>query len=318
MSILIEHELSRATPAKNTIVSVGVFDGIHMGHQTLVRRLTEQAHERDSLSTIITFKQHPSILLAPSKTTPALISLEERLRLLKSMSVDIVIPLTFSPELAALGAQSFVSILQQHLNMQGMILGWDFALGHHREGSLETLRELGQRLGFSTEVVQPVRYHDKIVSSTAIRQALSAGDISTVNAMLARPFSLEGVVVGGDKRGTTLGYPTANLSLYPQQALPADGVYAAVAVIDRQVYQAVAFIGTRPTFDEVSRIAEIHLLDFSDNLYNHNLKVNIVEWLREAKKFPGAQALQAQIALDIAYVRQKLSAHCCCDNHEKS
>jgi len=309
MSTPIELELSSLTPAKQTFVSIGMFDGLHMGHQTLVRRLAEQAREKKMLSAVITFKQHPSTLLVSGKSTPLLISLDERIRLLKDIPVDLVIALTFSPELAALGAQPFVSMLQRYLKMQGMILGWDFALGHKREGSLETLHDLGQQLGFSTEVFSPVKYNNEIVSSTAIRQALTKGDISTANAMLTRPFSLEGTIVSGDGRGAKLGFPTANLMLTPQQALPADGAYAAFATLDGQIHHAATFIGTRPTFSGVERIVETHLLDLSRNLYNHNLKLAIIERLRGVEKFPDAKALQSQIALDILQVRQILSAH---------
>ena len=318
MSTLIEHELSSIAPSKNTLVSVGMFDGLHMGHQALVRRLAEQAHEKEVLSAVITFKQHPSTLLTPSESVPLLISLDERIRLLTAMNVDIVIALTFSQELAALGAQPFVSMLQRNLKMHGMILGWDFALGHHREGSLEALHKLGYQLGFSTEVVGPVKYHDKIVSSTAIRQALAAGDVSTANAMLSRPFSLAGTVVSGDGRGAKLGFPTANLNLAVQQALPADGVYATYATCDEQIYPAALFIGTRPTFNGVKCIAEAHLLDFNSNLYNRHLKIDIIGWLRGANTFPDASSLQAQIALDITQIRRMLSAYNCCNNPEKS
>jgi len=289
-----------------------MFDGLHMGHQALIRRLTEQAHAMHAISTVITFKQHPSTLLTPSDAVPMLTSLNERICLLKAMAVDVVIPLTFSQELATLGAQPFVLMLQRYLKMQGMILGWDFALGHRREGSLETLCEMGQLLGFSTEAVGPVKYHHNIVSSTAIRQALLAGDICAANAMLTRPFRIESTVVGGDKRGTKLGFPTANFSVTSQQALPADGIYATIATIEGQPHSAATFIGTRPTFNGAARSIETHLLDFSGNLYNHNLKIDIIERLREAVKFNDIQALKAQIALDISQIRQILSGYDCC------
>jgi len=315
MSTLIEHELSHLAPTKNTSVSIGMFDGLHMGHQTLVRQLVKQVHANNSLSVVITFKQHPSTLLAPHKAVPLLINLDERIRLLKAAAVDIIIPLTFSQELAVYGAQSFVSLLQQSLNMQSLIIGWDFALVHHREGSLETLLELGHQLGFKTEVVEPVKYHDSIVSSTAIRHALSSGDISTANAMLTRPFQLEGIVVKGDARGTKLGFPTANFLLSSQQALPADGVYATIATLGEQNYYSATFIGTRPTFNGIERIAEPHLLDFNGNLYNRNLKIDIIERVRGVVHFPDAQALKTQIALDILQVRQILTSYNNCKNH---
>ncbi|MCL1885544.1 MAG: bifunctional riboflavin kinase/FAD synthetase [Dehalococcoidia bacterium] len=317
MSTSIEHELSHIAPTKDTLVSIGMFDGLHMGHQALVRRLVEQSRAKEMLSAVITFKQHPSALLTPHSTVPLLTSLDERICLLKNMDVDVVAALTFSPELAALGAQHFVSILQCCLKVHGLILGWDFALGHQREGSLETLHTLGQHMGFTTEVVSPVEYYGKIVSSTTIRQTLATGNITDANAMLTRPFRIEGTVIAGDARGTTLGFPTANIAPTPQQALPADGAYATIATINDQTHPSATFIGTRPTFDGVERIVETHLLNYCANLYNHNLKIDIIERLRGVTKFPDAEALQAQIALDILQVRQILSVPDC-EKTEKS
>jgi len=307
MVTTIEKELSSLTPTRGTLVSVGVFDGLHVGHQTLVRELVKQAQARKLLSAVITFKKHPMALLSPGEIVPSLTSLAERIRLIKEMGVDIVITLTFSQELADLGAQPFVLLLQHHLKMQGMILGWDFALGRHREGSLEALHELGKKLGFSTEVVGPVKYKDEIISSTAIRRALAEGDMDKANAMLGRPFSLEGRVVTGEGRGAELGFPTANLDLDPHQALPADGVYATVAHFDGQTYPAATFIGTRPTFGGIERIVEVHVLDFAGKLYRHNLKIDIMERMRGVEKFPDAEALKAQIERDVTLVRERLA-----------
>jgi riboflavin kinase/FMN adenylyltransferase len=226
---------------------------------------------------------------------------------MKEMGVDIVITLTFSHELAELGAQPFVLLLQHYLKMQGMILGWDFALGRHREGSLEALHEMGKKLGFSTEVVGPVKYKGEIISSTAIRQALSNGDMAKANAMLGRPFSLEGSVIAGEGRGAELGFPTANLDLDPRHALPLDGVYATFAHFESQTKPAATFIGHRPTFSGVERIVEVHVLDYTGDLYRHDLKIDIIERLRGEQQFPDTESLKAQIAKDIAVVRERLA-----------
>ena len=186
----LEKELSGLTPVKDTLVSIGVFDGLHIGHQTLLRELVTQARAKGLLSVVVTFKRHPMALLEPAEAIPSLTSLAERIRLIKAMGVDIVVTLTFSQELASLGAQPFVLLLEHYLKMKGMILGWDFALGRHREGSLEALHELGKKLGFSTEVVGPIKYGEAIISSTEIRKALTEGDIARANAMLWRCFSL--------------------------------------------------------------------------------------------------------------------------------
>ena len=237
---------------------------------------------------------------------PSLASLAERIRLIKDMGVDIVITLTFSHELADLGAQPFVLLLERHLKMKGMILGWDFALGRKREGSLDALHELGIKLGFSTEVVGPVRYKDEIISSTAIRKALAEGNIAGAGAMLGRPFSLEGRVISGEGRGAELGFPTANLDLDPLQALPSDGVYATIAHFEDKTFPSATFIGHRPTFSGVERIVEVHVLDYSGNLYRKNLKIDIIGRLRDEQKFADAESLKARIAKDIIQVRKTL------------
>jgi riboflavin kinase/FMN adenylyltransferase len=308
MVTTIEKELSGLSPTRGTLVSIGVFDGMHVGHQTLIRELVAQASAKKLLSAVITFKQHPMALLAPGEVVPSLTSLTERIRLMKELGVDIVITLTFSHELAELGAQPFVMLLQQYLKMQGMILGWDFALGRHREGSLEALHELGIKLGFSTEVVGPVKYKGEIISSTAIRQALSDGDMAKASAMLGRPFSLEGRVITGDGRGAELGFPTANLDLDPHQALPLDGVYAAVAHFEGTAHPAATFIGHRPTFSGVERIVEVHMLDFTGDLYRRTLKIDIIERLRGEQKFDNADSLKAQIEKDVLLVRKRLGS----------
>ena len=306
MVTTIENELGGLAPTRGTLVSIGVFDGMHLGHRTLIRELVDQAVSKKLLSTVITFRQHPMALLTPGESVPSLTSLTERIRLIKEQGVDIVIMLTFSHELAELGAQAFVLLLQQYLKMQGMILGWDFALGRHREGSLEALHELGIKLGFSTEVVGPIKYKGEIISSTSIRQALTDGDMAKANAMLGRPFSLEGRVITGDRRGTDLGYPTANLDLDPHQALPLDGVYAVIAHFEGQTKPAATFIGHRPTFSGMERIVEVHVLDFSGDLYRRTLKIDIIERLRGEEKFNSAEALKAQMAKDILTIRKRL------------
>jgi len=303
----VEHELASLTPSRGTLVTIGVFDGVHQGHRTLLIELIKQAKEKELLSAVITFKQHPLALLSPREDVPMLTGLVERIRLIKSLGVDIVLTLTFSPELAQMGAQPFVLLLQHYFKMQGLILGWDFALGRNREGSLEALRELGKRLGFDMEVVGPVRYHDEIISSTTIRQALSDGDIAKANAMLGRPFSLEGRVITGEGRGAELGFPTANLDMDPAQALPADGVYVTVAHFDGQTYPAATFIGRRPTFDGSERSVEVHVLDYTGDLYRRNLRIDIIERLRGEQKFDSAEALKAQIEKDVASVRERLA-----------
>jgi riboflavin kinase/FMN adenylyltransferase len=303
----VERELSSITPAQNSLISIGVFDGVHAGHKELLSQLVKKARENNLLSIAITFKQHPQKLLTPNEYVPLIVSLAERIRLIKALGIDMVLTLTFDAELAQLGAQSFVLMLQRYLKMQGLVLGWDFAMGHSREGSLETLQEMGHSLGFSLDVVGPVKINNDVISSTAIRQALAQGDIARANAMLGRTFHLEGTVVSGNGRGTELGFPTANLDIDPLQVLPADGVYATLAYVEGKQYKSATFIGRRPTFNGLERIVEVHILDYAGDLYRSTLKIDIIERLRGEQKFPNADALKSQISRDIILAKERLA-----------
>jgi riboflavin kinase / FMN adenylyltransferase len=306
MTNAIEKELAGLTPTRPTLVSVGVFDGLHLGHQTLIKRLVDECRSREILSAVVTFRQHPMSLLEPNVVVPALTSLTERVRLIRQMGVDIIVTLNFTHELAEMGAQPFVLLLQQHLKMHGMILGWDFALGRHREGSLAALHDLGERLGFTTEIVGPVKLGGEVISSTSIRKALTAGDIAKANAMLGRPFSLEGTVVSGEGRGTALGFPTANLDLDPALALPSDGVYATFAHLDGANKPSATFIGTKHTFGGTERVVEVHIIGHSGELYRRTLRIDIMERLRGVEKFPNPEQLITQINKDVAQAAEAL------------
>jgi riboflavin kinase/FMN adenylyltransferase len=304
----VQEEIASIIPAKASLITIGVFDGVHSGHRELLSHLVQQAHTSQLLSIAITFKQHPQTLLAPCVNVPMITTLAERISLIKATGVDIVLPLTFDPELAQLDAQPFALLLQHYLKMQGLVLGWDFAMGHERKGSLDNLKVMGKRLGFSVDVIGPVRINGDIVSSTAIRLALDKGDIEKVNAMLGRRFQISGEVITGEGRGAKLGFPTANLDIYPNLAMPANGVYAGITHVNEQTYQSAVFIGRRQTFSNTDMVVEVHLLDYSGDLYRKELKVEIVSRLRDEHKFDTPEALQTQIARDIILTKERLSA----------
>jgi riboflavin kinase/FMN adenylyltransferase len=304
----VERELASLKPARPTLVSIGVFDGVHIGHQALLAQLVRQAQERELVSCVITFRQHPLQLFCPQDSPPVIASLPENIHLIKAQGVDLVLILTFDAELARIDARTFVLLLQQYLKMDGLMLGWDFAMGRHREGTIPTLEDLGRTLGFSTCVMPPVMLNGEVVSSTIIRQALAGGNLIKANAMLGRPFSLEGSVVTGDGRGSQLGFPTANLDIDPHQALPASGVYATITCLAGKTHPSVTNIGFKPTFGGRERSVEVHLLDFTGDIYRKKLRVDFVDRLREEKRFETVEALQAQITQDIIEARNKLKA----------
>jgi len=294
-----EEELASSSPNKDTIISIGVFDGVHLGHQYLLSKLLELSREQQLLSGVVTFRQHPQQVLAPQTKLPFLTDLSQRTRLLKNEGVDTVIILSFTPELAQLGALKFIQLLKKYLRMHGLVIGPDFTLGRNREGNSQTLSQLGQEMDFSLTVVEAVKIDGEVVSSTAIREALAKGDMSRVFKLAGRPFGLEGRVVSGTGRGLKLGFPTANLEINPEQAIPADGVYATWAYLDDKSYKSMTNIGTRPTFDSDEHTIEVHLLDYNGDLFGQKLRIGFIKRLRDEKQFDSTEALKKQILEDI-------------------
>lgn len=305
--MLVEEELAAVAPRRDMALTIGVFDGVHLGHESLVKRLRERAAEGDLMSGVVTFRRHPRLVLSPKAKLTYVTSLKERTRLLKTLGVDRVVTLSFTPELSQLGAREFVGLLRKHLRMRALVVGPDFALGHKREGDIASLRSIGEELGFSVDVVQPMVSKGEVVSSTAIRTALSHGDMEKVSRLLGRNFTLVGKAAKGDQRGKTLGFPTANLVPDVEQALPPDGVYTARAFVVGRAYRAVTNIGVRPTFGDGKRLVEVHLLDFEErDLYGEELRVELVERLRGEVKFSGPGELVDQMKRDVEKARASL------------
>ena len=295
----IEEELTELSPEKDMLLTIGVFDGVHLGHQYLISQLTEHTRRQNLLSGVVTFRQHPREVLSPQTKLPYLTSLAEKVSLLKNEGVDAVITLSFTRELARLSARQFVSLLKKYLRMRGLIIGPDFALGRNREGNADTLRKLGQDMSFRVTVIPPVKVNDEMVSSTAIRDALADGDMKKVASLIGRSFSLQGRVTTGAGRGSELGFPTTNLDIDPKQALPAEGVYVTWAHIDDKAYQSMTNIGRRPTFGGGKRAVEVYILDYHGDLYGRELRIDIIERLRSEERFDTAEELRKQVAEDI-------------------
>jgi len=302
----IEAELAGFTPRQETVLTIGVLDGVHLGHQELIGYLRRQAMARDYLPGVVTFRNHPLDVLSPHTHLPRLTSLEERTRLLQGLGIELIVPLSFTPDLAQLAAGDFVALLQKYLKMRGLVIGPDFALGRGREGDVSALHSLGKERGFWVDVIPPKVINGEVVSSTSIRQALAKGDMSKVKRLLGRPYALTGQVGHGAGRGRQLGFPTANLEINSRQALPADGIYATRAYVAGHTYPSVTNIGTRPTFGEGQRTVEVYLLDFEGALYTQELRLELIERLRAEKRFSNPEELKAQISRDVEQARSIL------------
>jgi len=295
----LEEELGKQSAEKDMLLTIGVFDGVHLGHRYLISQLTELAQKQGLLSGVVTFRQHPQEVLFPQTRLPFLTNLAQRTALLKNEGVGAIIVLSFTSELAQLSPRQFLGLLEKYLRMRGLVIGPDFALGQGREGDTDTLRRLGQEMGFSVTVVPPMIVDGEVVSSTAIRKALAEGNMKRVQKLVGRPFSLQGRVIPGAGRGIELGFPTANLDSNAEQALPNEGVYISQVHIDDQAYFSMTNIGQRPTFGESQRVVEVYLLDYHGDLYGQELTIDIIERLRGEIKFDNPEELKKQIAEDV-------------------
>lgn len=297
-------------PNSRSVVAVGVFDGVHLGHQRLLHELLELASRLEGMPTVVTFANHPDQVLRGEAPEP-LCSVPHRLRLLRRAGVLRLVLLQFEPRLKNLTARQFASeLLVERLHTRGLLLGYDSALGKDRAGTPAHFSELGRELGFEVHTGAPFLVDGRAVSSTAIREAIAAGDLALAQRFLGRPPGAMGTVVHGDGRGKSLGFPTANLRPQPG-ALPPNGVYAVEVLLDGSNRPGVANLGSRPTFaagEPMERRLEVHLLDFTGDLYGKELEVAFRQFLRPERRFADAAGLKDQIARDVAAARAVASA----------
>ncbi|MGC9521842.1 MAG: bifunctional riboflavin kinase/FAD synthetase [Anaerolineae bacterium] len=288
-------------------ITIGAFDGVHLGHKALIERLVLEARLQALQPIVITFDPLPGQIL--EEDYGLLSSLEERIARIRALGVAGLLILRFDEELMATSAETFVRRMVDHLALRSLWVGPDFTLGRDREGNVEYLQEAGQRFGFTVNVLnQPIMWDGKPVRSSRIRDALKSGDIEEANGCLGYPYHVRGVVVHGEKRGRALGFPTANLESPRGRLLPADGVYICRAHRPSGSYDAISNVGTRPTFNNYPTTIEAYLLDFSGDLYGTTLKLDFLKRLRPELRFSSAEALIAQMRQDEAYARTWLRA----------
>ena len=301
------HSLEEIQLTEDSVVTIGSFDGVHRGHRALIKQVRAAALDTQRASVVITFYPHPSVVLGRAQPF-YLTSPEEKLVQLNQTGVDWLIELPFTPETAQMRAAEFVEQLIQHLHLRELWIGHDFALGYKREGNAEFLSQLGQMRGFTVHAVDPLTNDGEIISSSNIRTALRDGDVSHAAHLLSRPFRVSGAVVPGDGRGRTIGIPTANLDVWADHALPANGVYACRAWVGHIPHRAAVNVGVRPTVtDETRRTVEAHLLDFEKDLYGLNIALDFFERLRGEQKFANVAELVTQIRSDVETTRNLLS-----------
>ena len=289
---------------KRSVVALGMFDGLHQGHQTILQKTVELAESMEATPVVLSFANHPQQVL--SQTPLSLLSdLEQRLTLFERLGLSASVVPTFTTDWKQLSAQHFVEqVLLAHLGSVAVVSGYDYRFGAGRQGDPQMLKDLGQRNGFDVQVVAPVQVEGQIVSSTLIRKLLKYGDIKMANALLGYPYSMTAKIVAGEHRGRALGFPTANMSPDPERLVPATGTYCGYAISEGNVYKAVWNIGTNPTFtadtpELPQRRVEVHLLDYTGgDLYGQSLRVHFMNRLRDETRFASVDELKAQIQAD--------------------
>ncbi len=303
-------------PNERTVITIGAYDGLHRGHQSVIAQVRDIATARGARSAVVTFDRHPASIVRPESAPKLLTDENQRMELLELTGVDAAVVLPFDEAQAQESPLAFIErVLVKCLRTECVVVGEDFHFGRHREGNVVLLRDIGQTYGFDVEPISLIGREDGVdepVSSTAIRRALAGGNVSLAMQMLGRPFEARGRVVSGDERGRLLGFPTANVEVPNRVCLPADGVYAGwYERPDRSVHPCAINLGRRPTFYEHadSSLLEAHLLDFDDDLYGESAKVRFVDFLRSERKFDGIDSLIEQLQHDISHARTILGAN---------
>lgn len=290
------------------VTAIGNFDGVHLGHRAILKAAIDRARAAAGTAFALTFDPLPAKLLVPARAPRLILTPDDKLELLRLSGIDGVIVLNFTLDLSMLSPRDFVrDYLRGKIGVREVVEGQNFRFGHNRAGTPAVMVELGRELGFETDVVGPVKVGGIEVSSTKVREAIASADLRGAARLLGRNHFLSGHVVRGRERGRTIGFPTANLAS-ETECIPPDGVYATRVVLDDGAYPSITNIGMRPTFAEAERSIEAHIFDFTRDIYGQRIKLELIERIRPERKFDSADALKAQIALDLSKAREILSA----------
>ena len=291
-------------------LTIGAFDGVHRGHQEIIRLLLAGANDVGAPAVVLTFDPHPLAVLRPQKKLSFLTTPKEKASLLGGLGVNIVITHPFNPKVAALSAKDFLIRLKNHLGFRHFWIGHDFAMGHNREGDIPTLRRLGSELGYELNVASPATSEGQTISSSRIRALLAEGKVQEASHLLGRPYQVSGKVIEGVGRGHEIGFPTANLDIPANRVIPQLGVYACRVYVNGRSWEAVTNIGVRPTFETDATVpsVETHILDFSEDVYGDIIQLEFVTHLRGEQRFSNVAALTKQINTDMAQARAILSS----------
>ncbi len=281
------------------VLAIGNFDGVHLGHQAIFKKVVDRGKEVEGTGIVFTFEPHPRKILSPEKSTHLLSTFNQKLEFIEKIGIDLVICADFTPDFAALSPREFTkSILVDKICVKEVFAGHDFNFGKGRDGTLGYFEKLGNEYGFKVEVLEPVKTEDDIISSSRVRDLVLNGNVNIVSRYLGRPYSLEGQVVGGCQKGAAMGFPTANIDVQ-DNLIPQTGVYAVQVVFQKKTFNGVANIGYNPTFKRNQLSIEVHIFDFNENLYNETVRISFIEKIRDETAFASPDELKMQIQKDI-------------------
>jgi riboflavin kinase/FMN adenylyltransferase len=298
-----------STPFAKSAITLGNFDGLHLGHQELVRKVITRAKELGAYSIVVTFRPHPLKVLAPEKCPPLISIYEEKIRLFEKLGVDVLVKIPFTLEFAKMSPEDFVKgILCDLLGAKEIFVGFNYRFGRGREGNITTLKALGKKLGFTVREIEQVSLDGEVISSTKIRHLLRDGEVEHAARLLGRTYAITGIVIKGDGRGKNLGFPTANIA--PKHAIiPSHGVYAVRLSVRDRFYDGIANIGMRPTFGKNALAIEVHVFDFNEDIYGEEISLYFIGKIREEIKFNSSGELIHQINKDVETARGLLAEH---------
>lgn len=303
------HSLEAYRPANHTVATIGTFDGVHFGHKAILEKIIQEAKNRNGNSLLISFHPHPRLVLFPENNPLRLLhSLDEKIKMLADLGLDRLLLLPFTKEFSRTSSKVFIQeILVEKIQMEQIVIGYDHRFGKNRGGDIAELRSYATELKFGVEEIPPQAIDEANVSSTKIRKALKAGDITTANKFLGYHYGFDGLVVHGEKQGRLLGYPTANMQpVDDRKLIPADGVYFVKVQAQASWHYGMMSIGKKPTMGEFERSHEVYIFDFEGDLYDQVIRVEFVEWIRGELNFDSLDALIAAIKGDEAFCREKM------------
>ncbi|MFV9505772.1 MAG: bifunctional riboflavin kinase/FAD synthetase [Oscillochloridaceae bacterium umkhey_bin13] len=302
----VAYALEPGLVTRSAVLTMGKFDGLHLGHRQLITTAVERAKLLGMQSVVLTWDPHPNAVIRPDQPLQLLTNLEEKIELISQLGPDLLVVAPFTRETMTTSAEAYLAQIAAAIPLRELWVGEDFAMGRGRSGDVPSLMLIGTQLGFAVGAVSKIVTNGDPVSASRVRELLRAGSVEAVVPLLGRPFGLRGVVVQGDQRGRTIGFPTANLQIAPEHVLPADGVYAGHVELNGTLHPAVTNLGVRPTFDGLRRTVEAHLLDWSGDLYGQSLRLTFLHRLRGEQKFDGIAALVSQIQHDANQARKLL------------